>query len=374
MDGSVNGPLLGLGPAQIRRLQAQIPRLHEWFRAEARPLPWRTTRDPYAIWVSEVMLQQTRVAAVVPYFERWLAALPTLEALATTDERRVLQLWEGLGYYSRVHNLHRAARAVVEQHGGRIPSDPEAFRSLPGVGPYTAAAVLSIAFDHDLAVVDGNVRRVLARLAALERDPRRGAVSREMETLAQALLPPGTAALHNQAVMELGAVLCTPRRPRCATCPLEAVCAGWASGSPERFPLRRAKPPVPHHDVAIAVVFRDDQVFIDRRPYGGLLGGLWEFPGGKLEAGESVEEALHRELDEEFGMRVQIVASLPSVAHAYSHFRVTLHPRLCRFSDMRPRVAEGRPWRWVPVEALPDHPMPRANRKVLESLAAWEAA
>jgi A/G-specific adenine glycosylase len=361
---------LGLTAARLRALRRAIPRLHRWYRAHARDLPWRRSRDPYAIWISEAMLQQTQVATVIPYYERWIAALPDVTTLAAAPEERVLKLWEGLGYYARARNLHRAAREVVRRHGGRLPSEPAAWRALPGVGPYTAAAVLSIALDHDLAVIDGNVRRVLSRLVALAADPRRRPHARALETLAEALLPRGTSARHNQAMMELGAVVCTPRAARCDACPLREVCAARAQGRPEAFPPRTRRRAVPHHEAAIALVYRaSGELLIDRRPYDGLLGGLWEFPGGKLEPGESVEQALARELREELGLRVEVIGALPSVDHAYTHFTVTLHPRLCALRRMDRRVAEGRECRWVKPAELSRYPMPRANRKVIEALS-----
>ncbi|MEW6490389.1 MAG: A/G-specific adenine glycosylase [Thermodesulfobacteriota bacterium] len=362
---------LGLSPAALADLKAAVPALHRWYRAHARDLPWRRTRNPYAVWISEAMLQQTRVAAVVPYFERWMALFPTVRALAEADEIAVLRAWEGLGYYARARNLHRAAREVAARFGGRVPEQHEDFRALPGVGPYTAAAVLSLAFGRDLAVVDGNVRRVLARLTALASDPRRRPQATALEGLARELLPAGTAALHNQAVMELGATLCSPRSPGCPDCPLQGPCRAAASGSPEQYPLRTPRNAVPHYRVSLGLVFRNGRIFIDRRPSHGLLGGLWEFPGGKVEEGENPEEALHRELREEFGLRVEPEGALPQVRHAYSHFRVTLYPHLCRFLDMDPgRCAEGeREWLWVDPADLPRYPMPRANRKVLEHLA-----
>jgi A/G-specific adenine glycosylase len=316
------------------------------------------------------MLQQTRVAAVLPYYERWMVAFPTVESLALAPERQVLKSWEGLGYYSRARNLHLAAREVVDRFGGRVPSDPQAFRSLPGVGPYTAAAVLSIAFGAGLPVVDGNVIRVLSRLTALRADPRRAPAARALEELAGVLLPAGAASLHNQAMMELGALLCTPRSPACPACPLSDACRAAVSGQPEAYPPRRATPPIPHHHVALGLVFDAGRVLIDQRPYGGLLGGLWEFPGGKVEPGESPAEALARELREELGLEVATGAPLPTVDHAYTHLKVTLHPFLCRLVAMEPRVGEGRPYRWIRPEELPDYPMPRANRKVIDG---WKA-
>jgi A/G-specific adenine glycosylase len=300
-----------------------------------------------------------------------MALFPTVGALAEADETAVLRAWEGLGYYARARNLHRAAREVTARFGGKLPEQLEDFRALPGVGPYTAAAVLSLAFGRDLAVVDGNVRRVLARLTALPSDPRRRPQAASLEALACALLPPGTAALHNQAVMELGATLCSPRSPSCTACPLRGPCRAAVSGAPGEYPLRAPRKAVPHYRVCLGLVFRQGSIFIDRRPYEGLLGGLWEFPGGKVEKGESPEQALHRELGEEFGLRVEPEGTLPPVRHAYSHFRVTLHPYLCRFLDMDPgRCAEGaREWLWVDPAERPRYPMPRANRKVLEHLA-----
>ena len=358
---------LDLSRAELAALRGAMPALGEWYRGAARDLPWRRTRDPYAVWVSEVMLQQTRVATVVPYYERWMAAFPTVEALAAAPQEAVLRIWEGLGYYSRARNLHRAAGLVVAEHGGQVPAEREAFAALPGVGPYATAAVLSIAYGSPLAAVDGNVRRILARLTATSLDPRRPPGSRAVDALAQALLcePPSE---HNQAVMELGALVCTPRKPACTGCPLAAVCRGRASGTPEAFPVRAPRKPVPHVDVAIGIVRQGARFFIDQRPTDGMLGGLWEFPGGKLEAGETPHEALVRELVEEFAMEVVVGAPLPSVRHAYTHLRVTLHPYVCDFSSMRPEAGEGRPWRWASLAELSEVAMPRANRHVLALL------
>ncbi len=362
-------PEPGLPAVSLTPVVRRIPELHRWYRANARSFPWRRTTDPYAVWVSEVMLQQTRADAVVPYYERWMKALPDVSSLASASEERVLSLWEGLGYYHRARNLRRAAREVVERHRGRVPSDPAAFRALPGVGEYTAAAVLSIAFGRDLAVVDGNVRRVLCRLFTLEAAAPSAAHRRLLQELASRLLPAGAAGIHNQAMMELGATVCTPRSPSCRDCPMEPACRARASGSPEAFPRPSPRRALPHHRVAVGIVERDGGVLIARRPSYGLLGGLWEFPGGKLEPGETPEAALHRELLEELGLRVRVERALRPVDHAYSHFRVTIFPFLCRFEAMDPTAAEGRTWRWVRPGDLHRYPMPRANRKIL---AQWE--
>jgi A/G-specific adenine glycosylase len=360
-----------IDPAHLRRLRRAIRALHAWFRGSARDLPWRRTRDPYAIWVSEVMLQQTQVATVQPYFAAWLAAFPTVGHLARGDEEQVLRLWEGLGYYSRARNLHRAARQVVERFDGIVPDDPEQLASLPGIGPYTVAAVASIAFDRDLAVVDGNVRRVLGRLLALEQDPSRPPASRRIERLARALLPSGAAALHNQAMMELGALVCTPRAPRCAGCPLARPCLARATGSPERFPGKRARRPVPHQELAVALVLRRGRVLIDRRPSEGLLGGLWELPRVPLEPDATPERLVARGLAAQLGLSVRVERPLPPVQHAYTHFTVTLHPFLCRLARVGNRAGkERRAVRWVRPAELGGHPMSAADRKVIERLHA----
>ncbi len=360
---------LALAPSRVAALRAGVPALHRWYRREARDLPWRRTRDPYAIWVSEVMLQQTQVVTVIPYFAAWMAALPELRTLAAAEDEQVLRLWEGLGYYSRARNLQRAAREVVARWDGVLPLAHDALRSLPGVGAYTAAAVLSIAADQPLAVVDGNVRRVLARLLALAEDPRRAPWTTALDALAAALLR-APASLHNQAMMELGAMICTPRTPACERCPLRGRCAAREAGTAEELPVRSARAPVPHHQVAVAIVFDGERCLVDQRPYDALLGGLWAFPGGKLEPGEGAEQALRRELDEELGLEVEVEHALPPVRHAYSHFKVTLHPFVCGVRSQRPLAAEAPPCRWVLPGELAELPMPRANRKVIELLEA----
>ena len=367
-DQHSSADLLGLGAKDLAQLKRLIPRLHKWYGCVARDLPWRQTKDPYAIWVSEVMLQQTQVATVLPYFQRWMSAFPTCAELADAEEGAVLRLWEGLGYYARARSLRRAALEVQQRFDGRIPEDIEDFSSLPGVGSYTTAAVLSIAFDVPLAAVDGNVRRIITRLTATRLDPRRPPASHHIQELAQLLLT-GSPGLHNQAVMELGALVCHPRIPDCQTCPLNTVCRAYDLGCPEEFPTPGTRRKIPHVDVAIGVVRKGDQFFIDKRPADGMLGGLWEFPGGKLELGETPEKALVRELWEEFGMEVQIDQPIPKVNHAYTHLKVTLHPFLCTFVQMNSDVGEGRPWRWVGFEGLSEVAMPRANRKVLEGLS-----
>ncbi|HID83774.1 MAG TPA: A/G-specific adenine glycosylase [Anaerolineaceae bacterium] len=342
--------------------------LLEWYARRRRSLPWRDHPDPYAVLVAEVMAQQTRLETVLPYFQRWMARFPTVEALARAEDQEVLALWEGLGYYRRARHLHRAAREIVARHDGHVPADPRDLMALPGIGPYTAAAVASIAFGRDVPVVDGNVLRVFARLFAVEAPVDTAAGRRTIERLAAEHLPPGQASAYNQALMDLGAQICTPRQPQCARCPLRDLCRAYAQGEPTAYPRRKPKRPTPHYTVTAAVIRRDGQVLLAQRPAEGLLGNLWEFPGGKVEPGESLEEALVREIHEELAATVQVEAPFGVYRHAYSHFKVTLHAFLCRLVAGEPRPVEAQTVRWVPLAALDEFPMGKIDRRIARRL------
>ena len=340
-----------------------------WFERVARDLPWRQNREPYTTWLSEIMLQQTRVDQALPYFERFIARFPTVRVLAETPLDDVLHAWEGLGYYSRARNLHRTARIVADAHQGVFPASYDALRSLPGIGPYSAAAIASQAFGLEYAAVDGNVIRVLTRLSAEEGLPAKAAVKRRISSLASWLLDPDRPGRHNEAVMELGARVCTPKSPRCTECPLGRWCRAFAEGRPEDFPARAPRRTVPHHDIAVAVI-RDDtgRLLIQRRPDDAMLGGLWEFPGGKVEPGETPVEACRREVGEELGLQVEVGGAYPVIDHAYSHFRISLHAFSCRVDGNGPEVRTTLPARWVVAEELAAYAFPRANRRLIEEL------
>ncbi|MEW6569013.1 MAG: A/G-specific adenine glycosylase [Chloroflexota bacterium] len=338
--------------------------LLRWYDHNARDLPWRRSRDPYAIWVAEVMLQQTRVETVIPYFERWMGRFPTVAALAEASPEQVLGLWEGLGYYGRARNLHRAAQRVVTEHAGVLPASVEALRHLPGIGRYTAAAIAAIAFGLDGIALDGNQRRVLARFFDLPHDPRTRDGERALLQLAAGLLPPGRASAFNQALMDLGATVCTPRAPRCPECPLRSGCLARARGTQGIRPVSPARQPLPHHRVSAAVLRRNGRVLIGQRPERKLLGGLWEFPGGKQERGESLEACLRRELREELGLRVRVGRRLGTFRHAYSHFRVTVYGYECLLNGGRPKALEHRQVRWVRIGDLGRYPMGKVDRAI----------
>lgn len=295
-----------------------------WYRAERRDLPWRQTTDPYRIWLSEILLQQTRVASAIPYYQRLTERYPTIEALAAAEIDELLALWQGLGYYARARNLLGAAQIVCREYAGRLPAEREALLSLPGIGEYTADAILSIAYGQPVAAIDGNVRRVLARLFNLSLDARSPEAARWFAETARTLLPPDAAGDYNQAVMDLGAIVCTPRHPACAACPLHLSCLARARGTIAERPVRQPRQPVPVYELVAAYSEQRGRLLLVRRPPSGLLGGLWELPNWPVPPGEAPTGALQAVLATQApGARVD--EELGLVRHGYTHFAVRMH-------------------------------------------------
>jgi A/G-specific adenine glycosylase len=340
----------------------------DWYSDNARELPWRDDPDPYVVWVSEIMLQQTRVETVIPYFQRWMRRFPTVSILANALQQEVLNLWEGLGYYSRARNLHRAAKIVLEEFNGEIPQDLKTLTNLPGIGRYTAAAITSIAFGKDEPALDGNIRRVLSRVFNIT-DPARSTTGEQrLWALASEHLPSGRAGDFNQALMDLGATICIPKKPDCPNCPVSAICQAKALGVQDERPIPKPKTTIPHHTVTAAVILRGEKVMIVQRPQNGLLGGLWEFPGGKLEPGEDLPACLRREICEELGVEIQVGAPFGIYKHAYTHFRVTLHAYLCTLNGDQPHLKEHSDLRWVAFTELNAFPMGKIDRQIANKL------
>ena len=339
-----------------------------WYEEEFRDLPWRQTNDPYKIWISEIMLQQTQVKKVVPYYERFIAAMPTVQDLAEAPLDRVLKLWEGLGYYARARNLHKAAQVIVEKHGGSFPTDLQDVKTLPGIGEYTAAAIMSIAFGADMPVIDGNVNRVLSRVFMVDVDPKSTAGRRIMAEKADVVFAHGQAGTFNQAIMELGAMICTPRSPKCLLCPVNEFCRARLHHQQDAFPIKSPKKPRPHKNIAIGIVMNGDKILIDQRKPEGLLGGLWEFPGGHVKEGESYEEAVVREIKEELDVEVRVLSHFTTVEHQYTHFTISLHAFLCEYVAGTPKALECADWKWVERAELRDYAFPRANIKIIDLL------
>jgi A/G-specific adenine glycosylase len=343
---------------------------------DQQPTPCGTALDPYPIWVAEVMLQQTQLQVAVPYWRRWMQALPSLEALATAEEQHLLMLWQGLGYYVRARRLQQGAQLLLEaeaQGAERWPRSLQGWLALPGIGRSTAGSILSSAFDLPFAILDGNVKRVLARLIACPRPP-----ARELQglwQLSEQLLDPQRPRAFNQALMDLGATICTPRNPRCGACPWQGQCAAYAAGDPAAYPVKDAPRELPFQVIGVGVVFNaEGQVLIDQRLNEGLLGGLWEFPGGKQEPGEAIEATIARELREELAIEVAVGDALIQVDHAYSHKRLRFEVHCCRWLSGEPQSLACQQWRWVDPSQLGDYPFPAANARIIAALQAHLAA
>jgi A/G-specific adenine glycosylase len=344
--------------------------LLSWFTTARRDLPWRRDRDPYRIWVSEVMLQQTTVAAVVPYFERFLHAFPTLRDLAAAPEQEVLRLWEGLGYYRRARDLHRAARQLAASWGGAVPDDPEALSGLPGMGRYTVGAVLSQAFDRRLPILEANSLRVLCRLFGRADDPRRGPAQRWLWQVAEDLLPAKRAGDFNQALMELGALVCTPAAPNCAACPLAADCVARRLGLQDSIPAKTPPPAITEVKEAAVVVRRGTDVLLAQRPESASRwANLWEFPHGPLGDGESHEGAAVR-LAREAGLGVALGQELMTLRHGVTRFRITMACFEAEHVGGEFRSDFYRQGLWVAPERLPEHPVSAPQRRLAKALVA----
>jgi len=354
--------------------------LIDWHDPGQRALPWRNApagqRDAYAVWISEVMAQQTRLETVAAYFTEWMERFPTLEALAAADQQEVLKMWEGLGYYARARNLHRAAQQVVKQHGGQIPQGRDELLALPGIGAYTVGAIRSLAFGQAEPVLDGNVKRVLSRLADIEQPIDASATRKRLWELARRLVeaaPAGQAGALNEALMELGATLCTPTNPRCLICPIQRACLAAQRGAQHLRPVKAPPKRTPHFDVAAGIIWRGEPghapLLIAQRPANGMLGGLWEFPGGKMEKSDAnLAACLRREIAEELAIQIEVGEKLTVVQHAYSHFRITLHAFHAQHVAGEPQAVGCDAWRWVTLAQLAQFPFPVTDQKIMAAL------
>ena len=347
--------------------------LIDWQQREGRhDLPWQGTRDPYRIWLSEVMLQQTQVATVLDYYPRFLARFPELEALARAPLEAVLELWSGLGYYTRARNLHRCARSVFDEHGGVFPDDPDALEALPGIGRSTAAAIAAFAFGRRAAILDGNVKRVLCRVHGIVADPSVREVDRRLWALAEQSLPESGIEPYTQGLMDLGATVCLRRQPRCTQCPIVALCRVGLEGGWERIPAPRSRPALPERELALLVVIAGGQVLLEERPQNGIWGGLLSLP--EYPAGDP--QALGREIEQRFGLAREQLEALPLIRHAFTHFRLVMQPWLVRVESSSLRAAEplarsgtvGRAPRWLALENVSAAALPRPVKRLLESI------
>ena len=338
-----------------------------WYRKCRRILPWRENPNPYGVWISEIMLQQTQVDTVIPYYYRFLELFPTVTALAAAPPEQVLKSWENLGYYTRARNLHQAAKVICEKFKGKIPDTWEAIIALPGIGAYTAGAILSIAFRKPIPAVDGNVRRVLSRLFAINAPIARTDTLKAIQALAASLVPKKMPGSFNQALMDLGAMICTPKTPVCIDCPLSDLCRARKAGLQDRLPLSAKKPPTPHERATAAMIRnRRGEVLIVQRPAQGLLASLWKFPGANVKKGESLSDGLTRAVYEELGLRIQVGEQIASINHAYTHFRITLSAFRCTGHTGRPRALACQAWRWASPDDLHHLTFSKADRALFQ--------
>lgn len=355
-------------PQLAKKLTQQLV---AWYEASHRDLPWRNTRDPYEVWVSEIMLQQTQVDTVIPYYHRFLKQFPTIEALALAPQDLVLKQWEGLGYYARARNLQKAAQTILQKHKGVFPKKSDAVEALCGIGKSTAGAILTFSYGKPHPILDGNVKRVLSRLIAEKRPVDDKAVVELLWQVSAQLLPKQAEVAYclNQALMELGATCCTPRNPKCDVCPWVTDCKAYQEQLQEHIPQKGKKLVQPHYTIAVGVVFNHkNQILIAQRPEQGLLGGLWEFPGGKCLPNETLAQCVERELLEETGLSVKVESQIESVKHAYTHFKITMHAFRCSVISGKAQPKASQKIKWVSSDALSEFAFPKANLKIIESL------
>ncbi len=339
-----------------------------WFKKHKRELPWRGIDDPYRIWVSEIMLQQTQVKKVVGYYERFIDRFPDIYQLAEANLQDILKVWEGLGYYARARNFHKAAQIVVEDFNGIVPNEYKAFRQLPGVGDYTAAAVQSIAYNSTYAAVDGNIKRVLARLFMMETPINDAKSAKLFQQKADELLDLDEPGAFNQAMMELGATVCRPQSPTCLVCPVNNFCQAFQANRQDEFPRRLKKEKIPEHNMVAGVIYKGNEVLIVQRPLDGLLGGLWEFPNGRIAEGETAEQACIRNITESVNLSVTKMKYLTRVRHAFTHFKIILDVFECNYQSGEVKLNGPIQADWVKLNALQDYPLPRATHKFLDKL------
>lgn len=343
-----------------------------WFERQQRTLPWRQSRDAYRVWVSEIMLQQTRVETVIPYYERFMERFPSVEKLAEAELEEVYKYWEGLGYYSRARNLHAAVKEVQEKYGGTVPNTPEEIHGLKGVGPYTAGAILSIAYGLPEPAVDGNVMRVLSRIFRVEDDITKASTRKLFEAIVRRIIAHRNPSFFNQALMELGALICIPRSPRCDACPVAAHCRARKAGVQETLPVKKKAKKVRVEERAVALVQREDgRWLLHKRPESGLLANLWEFPNVEYTEAENAREWLSVHMYETFGIKCIPRDLVMEHSHVFSHLQWNLYTYLCKYEGQEEgrgsAIAKERVM-WVAIEEMDAYPFSVSHKKIVDAL------
>lgn len=353
-----------------RFLQQALP---EWFAAHRRPLPWREHYNPYSTWIAEVMMQQTQMDRGVTYYLRWMERFPDVASVAAAPEEDVLKAWEGLGYYRRARNIQAAAKAIMTRYKGRFPSSPDALSALPGIGPYTAGAIASTAFNRPVPCVDGNVERVLSRVFNIDSPVRAEPAKSRIRDLAAGLIPAGRARDFNQALMELGALVCR-KKPLCEVCPIRQVCESLRLGVVEERPVPGRKTDITLLEVVTGVLLHEGRLFMQRRPDTGVWAGLWEFPGGRLKPDETPEEALRRTWREDTAFDVAVTEKIAVLRHSYTTCRITLHCFTAHFCNRQPpcpappALHRASEYRWIEPSEAERLTLPSPHRKLMNLL------
>ena len=338
-----------------------------WYDNNKTEMPWRDEADPYKVWLSEIMLQQTQVTTVIDYYYRWITRFPTISDVASASVDEILKYWEGLGYYSRARNFHASCKEI-DKKGGSVPKGMEEFQSLKGVGPYIAAAVQSISFNEPVSVVDGNVNRVASRFNAykIPADKNKKAIKIFMDSILD-IDRPGD---FNQAVMDLGRYICKPRNPLCTKCPIHSSCIANLKSDQELYPIKVKSKPIPHYNVAVGIISNGSRLLITKRKEDGLLGGLWEFPGGKMKTNESPKQAIKREIKEELSIRIKTKDIIAQVEHKYSHFSVSINAIHCMYDGGDVELNGPTEYKWINPTNLSEYAFPKASIKLFKSIEA----
>ncbi len=342
--------------------------LLRWFKNNRRDLPWRRKYEPYHVWLSEIMLQQTQMERGVKYFLRWLKRFPDIAAVASADEQEIMKYWEGLGYYARARNLHKAAKVMMSEFDGEVPGEYDSLLRLPGVGPYTASAISSIAFNSDIPVVDANVERVFSRLFDIDEPIKGRGVHKKICNIAEKLLPKGVARQFNQALMDLGGLICKPKKPDCGLCPISRKCLAYCGNFVEDRPVKGLPQQTILIEMSTGILVRDRYIFIQQRKADDIWGGLWEFPGGRLKENESPETAVVREFEEETGFSVGICSKITTVTHFFTKYKVVLHCYRCRLDQdsILPELTAAQKFHWIQEAQLDSYGFPAGHRKFIE--------
>ena len=350
---------------QISQFQKK---LLKWFIINQRKLPWRATKNPYHIWIAEVMLQQTQVRKVLQYYQKFIDQFPDLDSLANADLQQILKAWEGMGYYARARNLHNAAHILLTEKGGIIPDTYHDFKKLPGAGEYITAAVLSQTFNAPYAVVDGNVKRVLSRVFLIDAPVNLSSSKVIFKEHANLLLDQSKPGNFNQAIMELGAIICRPKNPKCQECPITCFCGSFRTSQQNKYPITVKSKSTPEYHIAVGIIHNNGHILITQRQLKGLLGGLWEFPGGRVKQGENAEQACIRKVKEKINLDVEITGFLTRINHAYTHFKIVMDVFDCGIQSGKVTLNGPADYRWIDIAEIDHFPFHAANHKFIPLL------